>query len=202
MVPVAKGLVIILNNLGTDAAAIPQRCQQVGHPLLVHAVVVAAVVSKQKVIFLLDLHGRRLAAVEISQYRALFYRWSIAGCPTVHWGKVLGAESIWSTAPPALLVHQDGQKILSAIFISPFSHFWIVRLSRPRRSASSRCETPAASLAAVIASATRYRYADITSSLPSKRDSPPEKQQSGGAKCAAKIPGTGCVLCTPGYAIL
>ena len=24
----------------------------------------------------------------------------------------------------------------------------------------------------------------------------------GGAKCAAKISGTGCVLCTPGYAIL
>ena len=50
--PGGKGLVIILNNLGTDAAAIPQRCQQVGHPLLVHAVVVAAVVSIQKVIFL------------------------------------------------------------------------------------------------------------------------------------------------------
>ena len=30
----------------------------------------------------------------------------IAGCPTVHWGKALGAESIWSTAPPALLAHQ------------------------------------------------------------------------------------------------
>ena len=42
-------------------------CLQVGDPLLAHPVIIAAVVRKQDVVFLLDLHGRCLPAIVVPQ---------------------------------------------------------------------------------------------------------------------------------------
>ena len=73
-------------------------------------------------------------------------------------------EKLRVAYPFGVGLHLDFQCIKNAkeilqrnLHFALFPTFCIVRLSRPSLSANSRCETPAASLAAVIALATRKR---------------------------------------------
>ena len=100
-----QSLAVVVDDLAADAFAVAQRRHQVCHPLLVHAIAAAAVVGKQKVVFLLDLKRRGLMLVVVCQCAAL-----LVGGKAANVIEAPG-EQLRVADPLGVSLHRDLQRI-------------------------------------------------------------------------------------------